>query len=134
MWPEDAEHFLGSSENLELAHPGFTKRRMRVDEGHFGRFHSSSAPLSVMYVPDRRDASSEGVVIEPLRSASAMHELLPASFVSALAGASGRSGVRLRLLGDVLASVPVKRLSYPDRRDCLADVVAAIELDRAGGA
>ena len=37
--------------------------------------------------------------------------------------------MRLRLLADVLGSLPIKRLSYPDRTDCLADAVAAIERD-----
>ena len=102
---------------------------MLVDEEHFGAFYPTSAELSALYVPDRRDDPSEGVAIETLRSAAGIQVLLRDSFMGRVIGAGDRSAMRLRLLADVLASLPIKRLSYPERRDCLADAVAAIERD-----
>lgn len=131
MWPEDAEYFHGSSENLELAHPGFDKRRVRVDEHILGGFHTTSVPLKALYIPARRVYSSGGAEIELLPSAAAMQQLLGASFTDLPTKTASSSGHRLRLLAQLLQTVPVRRLSYPEGRGRLGDVVAAIENDDA---
>lgn len=133
MWPEGAEYFVGGFEDLELAHPGFAKRRVPVDEDHLGSFHDASAPLRAIYVPQRRDDSAGGVAIEPLPSSTAIQELLRASFIAPFALSAGRSGTRLRLLGNILALVSAKRLSYSDGLDRLHNVVTAIERESTPG-
>jgi hypothetical protein len=130
MWPDDADYFVAGHEHLEFAHPGFTKRRVPVGEG-FGAFHGTSAPLSAIYVPERRPGSSGGVVIEPVRGADGVRALLRAMFTELPPGLGDSPGERLRLLAGVVAAVPVKRLSYPNGRGRLDDVVTAIEDDCA---
>ena len=71
-------------------------------------------------------------MIEPLRSAAGMQELLRGSFVNRFVRAKDRGAMRFRVLAHVLARVPVRRLSYPDGADSLVNVVAAVESDRSG--
>jgi len=129
MWPDDADYFVDSHGPLEVAHPGFSKRRVRIGED-FGSFHPATAPLRAIYVPERRSDSSGGIVIDPIRGADAVRVLLDTMFTDVPTGQSDSAGQRLHFLAGLASTVPVRRLGYPSGRHRYEDVVAAIEGDR----
>lgn len=121
MWPRDAERFLGSAEGLERIHPRYSKLRVPVGEGGFGRFHSDSAPLGGVYLVERpgpsgsagNSAPEHRPRIEPLPPHRALIELVRHSFTPRLVEAAGLQPRRLEVLARLVEQVPVRRLVVP---------------------
>ena len=97
MWPDEAQHFLGHYEGLEIVHPQLDKRRVVVGPEGFGAFCAEARPLACIYIPERRDPAEwgEAVRIEPLRPTAALMALVRNSFTPSLAQASGFSALVL---------------------------------------
>jgi hypothetical protein len=130
LWPEQADHFLGGHADLPLVHPSYDKRRVVV-EPPFGRFHRFAAPLQRIYVPIRRMGGA--ISIEPLRSSDALIALVRESFLREAVHGLGLAAHRLGPLAQVLSTVDVRLLRYPDGFDRLPELVSAVETDLAGG-
>ncbi len=133
FWPDLAEHFVGGSEELPLAHPSFAKRRLGVGAGSFGSFHDEPVPLGGFYLPERRPPSHapRDIQIQPLPVSRTVIELVRTSFLPRTVDAMGFARTRLPLLGKVAARVPAKRLIYPDGLEHLPRVREAILEDLA---
>ena len=133
MWPDEAQHFLGRHEDLELVHPQLDKRRVVVGPEGFGAFCAEARPLACLYVPERRDPAEWGetVRIEPLRPTAALMALVRYSFTPRLAEALGLQRDRIPLLAGLLQGVPVRRLIYPSGFERLPRVREAILEDHS---
>lgn len=123
MWPDQAEHFLGDWECLEVVHPWYSKRRVPVG-GDFGKFHVEPAPISRVYLPERRTAGERGEEIEvsEVSPGEALMTLLSESFIPQTAESLGLQGRRLEVLGALVRQAPVRRVSYPEGYDRLPRV------------
>jgi hypothetical protein len=138
MWPDLAERVMGAGwEALPLAHPRFSKRRVPVGAGGFGRFLDRSQPLACLYLPERQDPGEIGedgpaVRVETLPPAQAVMELIRGSFLLRIPQAAGFAPNRLRLFSDLVGRVPVRRLVYPSGFGLLPEVTDRILEDLRG--
>lgn len=111
FWPAELDYFVGDHERFPLAHPAFSKRRVPVGAGGFGRFCDRPAQLRAIYLPDPRDCDS--IQVEMVHPRQALLEMIRHSFASHLAAAMKLRERRFHTLGDVARRVPVFRLTYP---------------------
>jgi hypothetical protein len=134
MWPEQAEHFLGHYENLEIVYPGYSKRRVPVEENGFGSFCDVSQPLACLYLPERRNPVDWGTRIEirPVRRREALMTLIGHSFAPHLVEAMGLQPRRLGFFAEMAPQVPMRRVIYPDGFNNLPRVRRAVLNDVAG--
>lgn len=125
MWPDQAGHFFGEYENLEIVHPDYSKRRIEVGPEGFGTFCNEEKPLKVIYMPQRRDPASE-ITIEPLSKKNAFIALIQNSFTAGLVEVLGLQPGRMAFFTRMVRQVPVRRLYYPDGFHHLPRVVEAV--------
>lgn len=131
MWPEQAVHFVPDVDALATVHPYIEKKRVPVGaEGIGGSFCDEARPLAVLYIPDRRD-DVDAITIEPVSQSRALLSIVEESFVATLIAAAGWQGRRLGSLSEVVKSVPVRRLIYPNGIEKLPAVAEAIRKDVA---
>lgn len=133
LWPDEAQHFLGHYEDLELVHPAYAKRRVPVGQGGFGAFCDQSQPLACIYLPERRDAQEHGTQVEilPLSRRDALIELVRHSFVASLVEQLGLQAQRLDFFARLVQQVPMRRLLYPSGFGHLPFVREAVLADLA---
>ncbi len=114
LWPQEAEHYLGSHLNLECVVPDHPKLRVPVGGG-FGLFHPEATALAGLYLLDRREGTEElsQPEITPVAPRDAVIELLKESFAPAIVEALGLQQQRLDFFSDLTSRVPVRRLTYP---------------------
>lgn len=134
MWPEQAQHFVGRYEDLDIVHPAFSKRRVPVDESGFGIFCGTARPLACLYLPERRDPKEWGerIEIEPVSRREAVLTLIGNSFVPAVVEALGLHPHRLSFFSQMVVRVPPRRVVYPSGFEHLPRVRQAILDDLAG--
>ena len=133
LWPDQAAHFYGQWEGLGLAHPRYEKRRVPIGDGGFGTFRDAPAPLAVLYLPDRHPpAEAPEAEFTRIPPSEAVIELVRGSFLPRMAQQSGLARERMALFGRLAASVPMKRLVYPDGNEFLQAVAEAIVTDVRG--
>lgn len=133
MWPDQARRFLGSYEDLDIVHPSYSKRRVRIGEDGFGTFSETSIPLRCLYLPDRRDPADWGERIEITRLSrrEGLMALVGQSFAAHIVEALGMQLRRLGLLAALVGEVPVCRITYPNGFEHLPRVAYAILDDLA---
>ena len=133
MWPEQAQHFVGRYEDLDIVHPAFSKRRVPVDESGFGNFCGTAQPLACLYLPERRDPEQWGkrIKIEPVPRREAVMTLIGNSFVPAVVEALGLHPHRLGFFSQMVARVSPRRVVYPSGYEHLPRVRQAILEDLA---
>jgi hypothetical protein len=124
MWPEQAEHFLGEYLDLPKVVPGIEKRRVLIDGNGFGRFQQQSLPLAAIFSPER--ASSQQVTIAPMPANKAFMQMIAGSISPYIVEATGLQAKRMQIFSDLLRSVPVYRLQYPEGFANLSSVVAQL--------
>jgi hypothetical protein len=131
LWPDEAQHFLGSCEGLKLVHPKLTKRRVPVGPDGFGAFCDAPQPLACLYLPERRDAAEWGAKIEvtPVSLRDAVIELVRHSFTARIVEAMGWQPQRLDFFARLVRQVPLRRLVYPSGFEHLPRVRQAILQD-----
>lgn len=132
MDPDGARRFLGRTEGLALVSPGEPKLHVPVGTEGFGSFHAESAPLSRLYVLDRRDDAGSDIQIQPLTRREAVIELVRHSFSPYLVEAVGLQPRRLDLFSRLVLQVPVRRLTYPSGFEALPRVIEAVMADHPG--
>jgi hypothetical protein len=133
MWPDEAEHFLGSFVDLPLVQRDSEKRSVAVGEGGFGTFLDVSTPLACIYLPTRVEGA-DAVEIQPLSRSEALIELVRHSFSPRLMEAAGLQPARLDHLARLVRSVPVRRLVYPSGFERLGEVAGELLQQAARGA
>lgn len=129
MWPDVATTFLPGFEHLPRVHPDLEKRWIPVGPDGLGTFHGDAAPLSAIYLLDRRPEGGAPIEIREIPRRQAVIELLRHSFTPLLVEAAGLQPARLDLLSRLVLQVPVKRLRYPSGFDRLPQVAEAVRLD-----
>ena len=123
LWPDQADHFLGSHEHLDLVDPALTKRRVPIGDDGFGRFHGEAAPLDRLYLTERQPADAgDSVTIEDVLPARAAIELVRHTFSFRLVEALGWQPRRMGQIADTVREVPIRRLRYPTGYAHLAHV------------
>ena len=125
MWPDQAEHFFGDYEDLEIVHPEYSKRRILIGPHHFGTFCSEEKSLKVIYMPQRLYSDSD-ITLEPLSKKKAFFELIQNSFTAGIVEALGLQPERMNFFTRMVTQVPVRRLSYPEGFHHLSHVVDAV--------
>jgi len=131
LWPDEAQHFLGSCQGLELVHPELAKRRVPVGPDGFGAFCDVSQPLACLYLPERRDPAARETEVEitPVSLRDAVIELVRHSFTARIVEALGWQPQRLDFFARLVRQVPLRRLVYPSGFDYLPRVREAILQD-----
>ncbi len=124
MWPDEAEHFLGSYADLPRVQGDSEKRSVAVGEGGFGSFCDASMPLACVYLATR--VEGKAVEIQPVSRGEALIELVRHSFSPRLMAAAGLQPSRLDRLARLVRNVPVRRLLYPSGFERLAEVAGHI--------
>jgi hypothetical protein len=133
MWPEQAQHFLGYYETLEIVHPAYSKRRVPIAAGGFGSFCNEAQPLAYLYIPEQRDPAAHGtsVAITAVPPAQAVIDLVRYSFAPRLVHAAGLQPQRLDFFAELVRQIPIRRLIYPTGYEHLPRVRDAILDDLA---
>jgi hypothetical protein len=128
MWPEEAHHFLGHYQDLDVVHQSCDKRRVPVGADSFGDFCEVSQPLACIYAPEQRDPRVCGTTIDiaPLAPQDAVMKLVQYSFVPRVVEAMGLQPQRLDLFARLIREVPMRSLSYPSGFEHLPRVRDAI--------
>jgi len=125
MWPDEAEHFLGSYAELPRVQKDSEKRSVAVGEGGFGRFQKTASPLACIYLAARVEGA-DTVEIHPVSRGEALIELIRHSFSPRLVEAAGLQPARLDRLARLVRSVPVRRLVYPSGFERLEEIAGQI--------
>lgn len=125
MWPEQARHFVGH-DDLEQVHPNLTKRRVPVGHG-FGAFDGVARPLAALYLPRRRDGGA--IEFETMPASQALFELVRHTFLVGIVEGAGLAARRFATLAEVVRSVPLRVVSYPNGLELLPEVVERIADD-----
>lgn len=112
MWPDEADFFTGGHENLEIVHPWYTKRRVPVGGGGFGRFCNERKPLKALYIPERTE-DHDSVTIDPVPPSDALFELVSHSFSARIVEALGFQVPRMNFFATLVMQVPVRRVRFP---------------------
>ncbi len=112
MWPDEAKFFHGSYMDLEIVHPGYSKRRIPVDKKGIGSFCSDVIPIRALYIPERLDYC-KGIGIRPVSQKDAFIEMIRHSFSISIVEAIGLQIPRMQFLSDLVRNVPMRRLIYP---------------------
>ena len=127
MTPEQAKLFLDDVDHLPPVNSFSSKIGVPVRETWSGSFGTSPTRLVCCYLPehgpDQRD-----VVIEPVRGAAAVIELVRHSLVPRLTAGAGMQRQRFRLLHRIATRLKVCRLTYPSGIDSLWAVREAVVL------
>jgi len=128
MWPDEAEHFIGHSEDLPIVHPQLSKRRVFVGSDTFGSFYDMHAPLSCLYIPERIETALKGSKIEimQLSQAEGLIELVRHSFISRMVERLGWQPRRLEIFTKIVLNLPIRRLIYPSGYKNLSKVCNSI--------
>ena len=115
LWPDQAQHFLGYWQDLEIIHPAYTKRRVPVGHGGFGTFCNNSLPLLCIYIPERRNQKdgSKTIEIVSISPMDTLIEIVRNSFIPHIVEAAGLQPQRLNFLAQIANKVPIRRLVYP---------------------
>jgi hypothetical protein len=134
MWPEQARHFLGHYEDLEIVHPAFSKRRVPVGEGGLGTFRNQPTPVACLYLPERRDPAKWGTEVEIIQipQVEVLMSLIGQSFIPLTVEALGLQPQRLNFFASLVTQVPMRRIFYPEGFHHLPLVRRAILDDLAG--
>jgi hypothetical protein len=134
FWPDQAAQFWEAWDDLPLAHPRYSKRRLPVGEGGLGTFWDRPTPVACFYLPERQaDPRGEREIqISPVPPSQGIVELVRRSFLPQVVEAVGFASRRLRFFGRVVSDVPVRRLVYPEGNEHLPQVRDVILEDLQG--
>jgi hypothetical protein len=134
MWPEQAQHFVGNYQTLELVHPNFTKYRVPIGPAGWGMFCPLPQPLSALYLLDRRSPTEDttNIKIAAVSSAQALFALVGHSFAARLINGVAHQRQRIACLTSLVRHIPVRCLSYPSGYEHLPFVRQAIFADLEG--
>ena len=112
MWPDAAQHFVGSYEDLELAHPAYDKRRVPVHR--LGGFCDKGVPLARVYLPERHEnMDSHDIQIERIPPVLAVMDFSAYAFAESYLAATDLQAERFRFSAALTQAVPIYKLIYP---------------------
>ncbi len=127
MMPEQAKLFLGEVDHLPPVNGFSTKIGVPVRETWSGSFGTTPKKLVCCYLPEHRPEQPD-VVIERVRGAAAVIELVRHSLVPRLTAGAGMQRERFHLLHQMATRLEVCRLIYPSGIDSLRAVREAVVL------
>ncbi len=125
MEPEQARLFLEEISHLPPVNDLSDKIGVPVRETWSGSFGTSPEKLLSCYLPEHR-TQQQDVIVEPVKGAEAVMELVRHSLVPRLAAGAGMQKRRFQLLTRVARQVQVCRLIYPSGLEALRDVREAV--------
>lgn len=131
LWKDEAQYFLGHSDDLELVHPAIEKRCVPIGSKGFGSFCDKSLPLVCLYLPVREETNNVGTEIQigKVSPRDAVIELIRYSFAAPFVQALGLQKKRMESFVQVAQQVHVRRLVFPSGLQSLPRVRDAILLD-----
>lgn len=112
MWPEQAQFFLGSFQDLPYVSRNSSKRRVPIGPATFGKFCDTSEPLSLLYLPQIKEDTKKTVETVPMSGQGATIELVRHSFLPHLVAALGLQARRINILSQLAHQVPMRRLIF----------------------
>jgi hypothetical protein len=133
MWPEQAAHFFGRSEDFPKVHPYIEKRRIPIDFEKPGLFVNGRFPLAHCYIPERYEpAAGTATTITPISPVEGVLTLAGYSFLNWLVDAIGLQGRRLQTLAQLAQQVSISHLLYPEGVEYLPAVCETVVADVSG--
>ncbi len=131
LWPDQAKHFLGHFEDLELIHPDASKRNVPIGPDGIGVFCDKSMPVGCIYIPRRKEPQEKRGSVEILSVSprDAFIELVRYSFTTRILSKFGLQGERMQSLTQIVLQVPIRRLQYPSGLQFLPQVCETIVED-----
>jgi hypothetical protein len=131
LWPEQAALLFRNEQEFSAVHPDLDKRRVPIDFEKPGLFQSGRFPLVRCYIPDRYEPEDNRTVITitPISAIESVLTLAGYSFLYWLVDTIGLQPSRLKTFSQVVQTVTVSRLTYPNGVEHLADVCQAVVSD-----
>jgi hypothetical protein len=131
LWPDEAEWFYGGYKEFENIQAGYGKLRVPLSADHFGKFYDRAAPLTRIYLPQRRPASDGSAIIRftSISPQEVVIELMRFAYSSRLSEALGRNAERLDFFARLAGKVPLRRLAIPNGYEHLPAVLSALLVD-----
>ncbi|MGB6876568.1 MAG: hypothetical protein WBD87_11085 [Candidatus Acidiferrales bacterium] len=131
LLPDSMALLSGSAEALPLTEPAVEKRQMMLDGSEL-RFQGEALPLGVIYVLDERSREASATTVHPLSPQEALIALASNTYANKMLDVAMRAR-EFRELGELVRSVPIRRLVAPARSPDLASFYRTICKD-AGAA
>ena len=127
LTPEQAAEFMSDTREYPLVHPAFRKKSVPVSA--IGTFAPHPLPVGAIYVLNRQREATGPVRIEPVSPGESLVELIKNSFVTEITEATSLREARMKRLGHLVRTVPVKRLQHPTAFQRLPEVHQAVLRD-----
>lgn len=125
MWTDQARHFVGQATALPRVVPDLSKRRVPVGPNGFGTFREAAAPVTHLFLPERRPEASS-VRMLPVSPQNAVRALIRHAFLPHTVDHLNLASLRLPLLTTLVEQVRMHRLVYPTGVDHLPRVTEAL--------
>jgi hypothetical protein len=119
LWPDSAEAVFGSAESLPPLTPTWDKRYLDLSRGD--AFQPHRLPVRAVYLLGSRAPAAGRPCTAPVRPRTAVVSLVADTYMSALPDLPARAR-DLRVLGALVASVPVRALLPHDDATRLGDL------------
>ena len=127
LWPQSAAGLFGSADALPRMIPGWDKRFLSLEQPGY-RFQSESLPLAALYFLEPRGKNKNVSVIEAVNPSEALMTLVSDSFATNFQD-KPRRAAEFDLLGRLVATIPLRRISAPDDLARIDDLCSAIAQD-----
>lgn len=127
LWPESVAGLFGSADALPRMMPGWDKRFLSLQQPGY-RFQSESLQLAGLYFLEPRGKSNHASAIEAVNPAEALMTLVSDSFATNFQD-KPRRAVEFDLLGRLVATIPLRRISAPDNLAEIDNLCRAIAQD-----
>ena len=112
LWPGSVKHLKKKEKDYPRIIKGFPKRLVPVSGDDVGDFCSQPTPLEAIYLL-KQGGAREQILIEKKSQSQCLLDLLCYSFVGKLLEGTNGRPERLKRLGEVARSVPLKEITYP---------------------
>ncbi len=124
-----ARQFISGADTLPSTHPKIGKKMIPVGVSGFGTFRDRPVTISSVYVLDRVADDTARIAIQDLTPTEGLHALIRGSSGANTLQALGLQPSRLPRLAQIVETLRVRRLTYPDGLHHLNDVYDAIVND-----
>lgn len=131
LLPDAVTLLCGSPEAVPFLDPAFEKRQLILD-GDKLRFQKEALPLGAVYLLAGRAEELSAAAVRPMTAQEALIELTSNTYANKMLDTEMRAR-EFRLLGELVGSVPVRRLAAPARSPNPANFYRVIRED-AGAA
>lgn len=124
LWPDQAEHLLGSIRAFDRVHAHTDKLSVELEAIAAGRFCSAPRPLDTIYLPQRTPGGP--IAFSDVSAGEALIALISHSLMAGIVESLGMTRRRFATFARCLRHVRVRHLRYPEGIGNLPRVASAI--------